>query len=67
MTVSAYVQPSCVVRTAPAETGRVAVELRCATRDLGRVRVAQSPLPVPKDSGTARTTVRKGSLVQIDF
>jgi hypothetical protein len=67
MTVSAYVQPSCIVRTAPAETGRVAVELTCAKNDLNRVRVGQGRLQVPRDSGTARTTVVSGSLVQIDF
>jgi hypothetical protein len=67
LTVSAYVQSTCVVRTAPAEAGRVSVELTCAKSDLNRVRVDQGPLPVRKDSGTARTTVVSGSVVQIDF
>ena len=67
LTVSAHVQSSCVVRTAPAEAGRVAVELTCAKSDLSRVRVDHGPLQVRKDSGTARTTVVSGSVVQIDF
>ena len=70
LTVSAFVQPSCIVRTAPADAGRVSVELTCAKRDLGRVRVRQGQMRVtnePGGTGTARTTVKTGSLVQIDF
>jgi hypothetical protein len=61
------VQPSCIVRTTPAETRRVAVELTCTKRDLERVRAAQGQLQIAKGPRTARTTVLNGSVVQIDF
>lgn len=68
MTVSVVVQPACIIRTAPAEAGRVSVELTCARRDVERVRVDQRQIPIARESGTARTTVlSSGSLVQVDF
>jgi hypothetical protein len=68
LTVSAIVQPSCIVTSTLVSLGLASLEVTCHPSALMRARVNGGSLSAERGTpSTARVEVRNGSLLQIDF